>query len=421
MKKVILAIENKKLENKLKENNNIKMVCNNLQYREGILEILENNKNIDFILINENLPGIISIEELIKKIKIINNKINIIIFLEKEEINKINKLEKLNINNIYLNKKININKIITLIIKNNNLKNNYNKNDLFNHKIKNEKINNNKLIKINNLENNKFNKLKIIFNKIKLNKNIKLNNKNNKKNKLITIIGKRKTGKSTIINLLLIYLLQKNKKILLINLNKKIENNYLILFGKKYYKIKNNYFNTYNLINNKLNKKDIFLKSEIKINNNLFFLNNFQKIIEQNNYNNILEYFTKYYIKKYDYVLVDIGDSANRRIKQKITELSDRNIMVMTNNLLGIKEVERLRADQNLIENNKENSLHIVLNKYYFSSISKSIFKDLVKRKIRVSIIFSNKKFINISNKILKNEKFNFNLFLKNKLKNILK
>ena len=234
-------------------------------------------------------------------------------------------------------------------------------------------------------------------------------------------MGKRKTGKSTIINLLLIYLLQKNKKILLINLNKQLENNYLILFGKKYYKIKNNYFNKYNLINNKLNKNNIFLKSEIKINNNLFFLNNFQKIIQQNNYNNILEYFTKYYIKKYDYVLVDIGDSANRRIKQKIVKISDKNIMVMTNDLLGIKEVERLSLESNLKEDNKENSLHIILNKYYFNSISNSIFKNLVKRKIKFSTIFYNKKFINLSNKILKNRKFNFNLFFKNKLKNILK
>ena len=88
MKKIILAINNKKLEEKIKESNNIKIVCNNLQYREAILEILEENKNIDFILINENLPGIISIEELIKKIKLINNKINIIFFIEKEDINK---------------------------------------------------------------------------------------------------------------------------------------------------------------------------------------------------------------------------------------------------------------------------------------------------------------------------------------------
>ena len=220
-KKIILAINNNKLEKKIKENNTIEIVSNNLQYREAILEVLERNRNIDFILINEGLPGIISIEELIKKIKIINNKINIIIFLEKENINKINKLKNLNINNIYLNKKINTTKIVNLILNNNYIKNN----------------------KINN-------------------KNI-INNKTKKelnKNKLIIINGKRKSGKSTIVNLLLIYLLQENKKILLINLNKKLENNYLILFGKKYYKIKNNNFNKNNYLNKKTNKSNIFLK-----------------------------------------------------------------------------------------------------------------------------------------------------------------
>ena len=111
MKSVLLAIDDKKLIKKIEEDNNINLVNNNLQYREAILEILEKNKNIDFILINENLPGLISIEELIKKIKIINNKINIIFFLEKYDINKKNKLNNLNIDNIYFNKKININKI----------------------------------------------------------------------------------------------------------------------------------------------------------------------------------------------------------------------------------------------------------------------------------------------------------------------
>ena len=411
----MLAINNNKLEEKMKENNNIEIICDNLQYREAILEILEKNKNINYILINENLPGIISIEELIKKIKIINNKINIIIFLEKENTDKINKLNKLNVNNIYINRKININKIINIIIqKNSNIKNK---------KIE-EEINI-KLNKINNLKNSISNKIKDIFNEIKLNKNktknnIKLNNKYNKKNKLITIIGKRKSGKSTIINLLLIYLLEKNKKILLINLNKKIENNYLILFGKKYYKIKNNHFNKNKLINNKINKNNIFLKSEIKINNNLFFLNNFQKIIQENNYKNILKFFKKYYTKKFEYILIDIGNNADRRTKQKIMKISDKNIRVMTDDLLGIKEIEELKLNINKEDSNKENSLHIILNKYYFNSISCSIFKNFVNKKIKFSTIFYNKKFKNFKNKILKNKKIKLNIFLKNKIKNIL-
>ena len=390
IRKIIIAINNKKLEDKIKENDNIRIVCNNLQYREAILEILEKNKNIDYILINENLPGIISVEELIKKIKIINNKINIIFFLEKEDIDKINKLKKLNIENIFLNKKININKVLNLIIKNNNF-NNLKINNKIEEKIINKKTNKSK-------------------------NNTNLNKKYNRANKLITITGKRKSGKSTIISLLLIYLLEKKQKILLINLNKKIENNYLILFGKKYYKIKNKNSKA----NNKLNRNNIFLKSEIKINNNLIFIDDFQKIIQENNYNNILEYFNKYYIKKYDYILVDIGDNADRRIRQKITKISNKSIVVMNSKLLGIKEIRQLMQKSKLQTKEKKKSLHIILNKCYFSSISNSILKKLTKKKIEIDIIFYNRKLKNIQDKTLNDEKIKINLFLKNKLKNIL-
>ena len=70
MKKIILGVHNKKIINKIKNNREIKII-NKVQYREAILEIMENNKNIDEIYIEENLQGIISIEKLIEKI---NNK-----------------------------------------------------------------------------------------------------------------------------------------------------------------------------------------------------------------------------------------------------------------------------------------------------------------------------------------------------------
>ena len=172
MKKVILAINNKKIIQKIKQNKEIEII-NNVQYREGILEILDKEKNISNIYIEEKIPGIISIEKLIEKIKIINKKINIIIFLEKEELEKINKLKKLEIKNIYIKNKLIINEK--------------------------KKINNNKLLK-----------------------NKKTKEKNIKNNKIIFIYGNKKTGKTTITNLILIYLLKLNKKILLININKKL-------------------------------------------------------------------------------------------------------------------------------------------------------------------------------------------------------
>ena len=46
MKKIILGVHNKKIINKIKNNREIKII-NKVQYREAILEIIENNKNID--------------------------------------------------------------------------------------------------------------------------------------------------------------------------------------------------------------------------------------------------------------------------------------------------------------------------------------------------------------------------------------
>ena len=401
MRKIILAIDNRKIEDKIFNNiDNKNIELNILQYREAILEMLGKEKEVDSIFINESLPGIISIEELIKKIKIINNKVNLFLFLEKEDINKKNKLNKLGITNIYLIKKINIKNIINLL--NGNL-------------IKNKKIKN----KINYFNNNK---IKYFFNKLKINKNnnykkiIKNKENNNKRNKIITVEGKRKSGKSTLINLLLIYLLQKNKKILLINLNKKIENNYFYLFKKYFYRKKKNYFK----INNNFDKNNIFYNYEIKIKNNLIFLNNFQEIIKENNYYDILEYFYNYYIKNFDYVLVDVGDTASSKIRNNLVKKSDKELIVINDKRLGVQDIADLSEKIERNKKDKEKSLHIVLNKYYFNSISKAIFKNLLKNKITFLIFFYNRELKKIPTKIKYNKKIKLSLFLKINLNNII-
>lgn len=396
MRKIVLAINNKKIEDKIFNNIDSKNIeLDILQYREAILEMLGKEKKVDSIFINENLPGIISIEELIKKIKIINNKVNLFLFLEKEDVNKKNKLNRLGIYNIYLIKKINTKNIINLL--NNNF-------------INNKKINNN-IIKYF------FNKIKLnnsnIYKKIKL---IKNKGNNNKKNKIITVEGKRKSGKSTLINLILIYLLQKNKKILLINLNKKIENNYFYLFRKYIYKKKNNYIN----INNYLDKNNILNNYEIKIKNNLTFLNSFQEIIKENKNYNVLEYFYNYYIEKFDYVLVDVGDKASSKVGDSLLKKTDKELIVINDKRLGIQDIDYLLKKVEKNKRNKEKSLHIILNKYYFNSISKTIFKNLLKNKIPFLVFFYNEELKKIPSKIKYNKKIKLNLFLRINLNNII-
>lgn len=96
---ILTAINNEKIFKELK--NNMKIIYNDIQYKEGILEILEKNKNIDVVIISENISGQIKIEELIKKIKKINSKINIIIILNKKDLLKEEYLIKNKIKFIY--------------------------------------------------------------------------------------------------------------------------------------------------------------------------------------------------------------------------------------------------------------------------------------------------------------------------------
>ena len=344
MKKIILAINDKKTIKKLKEKYKLQEIII-VQYREAIIEILEENINIEKIVIEENIPGIISIEKLIKTIKNKNKKININIILEKEDFNKKDKLKKLEIKGIYIKNKLRINK-----------------------KKKQEK---------DKIDKNK------IYNK-----------------KIIFIYGDKKTGKTTIINLFLIYLLKINKKILLINLNKKIENNYLKIFNK--YLRKNKIKNT----KEKENKKQLY-NFMIKINFNLTFLPITNQYI---NYNEIKKFLFEN-SKKYDYILVDSGNNCNYKIKQIIMKFSNSNIKinVIDNKLLGIEELERNTLNGTEENYKNQNCLHIIYNKYYFNSVSQLILKNLFKNTFKIHTIFYRKKLKNLTKQIQKNKKIKIN------------
>ena len=171
--KVLTAIGNENLNNILKNQNEFEILENDIFYKEGILEFLEKNNNVDILILYEKLSGEINIINLINKIKIINNEINIFFILENknDELEKI--LKKENIKNIFYINEINVNDFID--------------------KIKNEKINNNeKLIEEINL-------LKNIINK-KDEELIKYKNSNFENKKLVVLIGEENVGKTTILN-----------------------------------------------------------------------------------------------------------------------------------------------------------------------------------------------------------------------------
>lgn len=111
---IITAINDKKIYSELENNKHIKIISKDIQYKEGILEMLEENRNINFIILKEDLPGQIKNIELINKIKKINSKIKLIFILNKKEDIKENYFKKNNINYVYCSE-INIKKILEII------------------------------------------------------------------------------------------------------------------------------------------------------------------------------------------------------------------------------------------------------------------------------------------------------------------
>ena len=327
MERIITAIGNPIINKKLKENKKIKIIGKDIQYREAILEILEKDKNINYIILSEKIPGEIDIENLIKKIFKINRKINIIFLLKQENKEKEIILKKLNVKEIYLERKLNIKKIINII--------------------KGENKVNDKKIK-----------------------------KEIKENKIIVITGLPKSGKTTITILFTKILLEKNKKILLINLNKKIENNYLKLI--------------------KINNKKIKEKKEIALNKNLNIIYNFKNIIENNE-----KYINKILKKiklKYDYILIDMNSNNKEKIKKEIYKNSNKILFLFIGNIFGIKETEKILKKENNKFSIQEKNLYLIQNKYLFKSIDSQIIRNILNKKTYK--IYYNKKYKYLLKKI---------------------
>ena len=115
MKNVITALANPELNEILKKEKEINIEYNDIQYQDGVLEILKENNKIDILILSEILPGKQNIKEFILEIKKQNNNLEIIIFLEnkKEDLEMFLKMQ--GIFNIYYNNEINSNTLIKKI------------------------------------------------------------------------------------------------------------------------------------------------------------------------------------------------------------------------------------------------------------------------------------------------------------------
>ena len=115
MKKIITALGNYLLNDKLLEQKEFQVISRDIQYQEGIFEIIEKNNNIDYLILSEILPGENNILELVEKIKEQDKYIKIIIILENKNEELENKLYLKNINKIYYDNQIEIDEIINYL------------------------------------------------------------------------------------------------------------------------------------------------------------------------------------------------------------------------------------------------------------------------------------------------------------------
>lgn len=376
---IITALKNPKTNKKLKEETNFNVIGNDIQYQDGIKEMLEKNREIDLAIISELLPGECEFKELINKIKNINSKIEIIAILKEKNEKLKNYLIEKGIFNIFYNNEITIDQLIKII----NEKNNIKKENEINREI--EKL---KEIILQKKENK--NNLKIFYNNKIINIKNKLNNfinKNkkikNKKNKIISIVGSGGVGKSSFCSIFAKTL--KNPKILIIDfdiLNSSINS----IFGTKKYikKIKEKDNIKLNLKNN---------NQKIKVDKNIdimdganFVKNEGQKHLKEDFSNKLQELSSRYNL-----IIIDNSSEYFCGYTKEVLEESNLILFLLEPNLIELKK--------------SRNLLDIYINKWKI-------------KKEKINIIFNKININSIDNKILKNLFSDFNILGKIKINN---
>ncbi len=351
IKNILTAVGNPKINNELKKYKLFNIINNDIQYQDGVLEILEINKKIDYLILNQLLPGNYRLEELIEKIQENNSNIKIIIILEKynQELEKI--LNKKGIYRILYLNKINIDNLIKII----------------NEDEKMEKYKNEIQKEIDELKN-------IIYEEKYKNKEKIIKKENNINKKIIiSVLGNNGSGKSIFSSVLSKELENYYNKILIIDfdiLNKSIHT----IFGVKKYSKKINNFLINKYQNNNFNIFDLI----IKINNKIDLLSEINLIFNNKNKLNYekLKKLIGLLLNNYDAIIIDTTSEYFFEHIKEITEISDKCIYLTENNLLEISKSKRI-LNKYLKQNIDKNKIKIIFNKCNKFKINKIILKNI--------------------------------------------
>lgn len=376
IKKIITAIGNPMINNELKKEQELNVINNDIQYQDGIFEILEIKKEIDFLILNELIPGDLNLEDLIDKIYENNYDIKIIIILENynEKIEK--KLIKKGVYRIFYNNKVNIDDIKKLLLKNNM--------EIYNEEIRKEIDNlKNYIIKKNKINyKNKFKeKIKKYIN-INLKNMVKININNNynynsylDNSKIISILGNNGAGKSIFSVMLANKIKRLNKKVLIIDFD--ILNNSLhtILGVKKYPEKLKKIIEKNNEFDGELNIENLIIKINNKIDLisgiNILFNSKIKTNIDK--FKNIINYLKNIY----DYIIIDTTSECFFEYTQEIINISNKSIFLTEANLLELSKSKRLLEIYKNNWNIDTNKINIIFNKYNKNSIDMKLLQEL--------------------------------------------
>ena len=374
---ILTAILNENINYKLKEYEKINIKYDDIQYEEGLIEILENDSKIDILILNS-----IFYKNIISKnlMKLINKETTIILIKLKEEVYEYkdnviqienrNEDEMINeIINIISNKfEVEINKVSSI---------NYLKEE--NEKIKNELEMLKKIIE-QKKEKKLFEKIKD-FKKSKEIKEGNIDKKSIKKGNIILFTGVPKTGK-TVISSVVAENLSKYNKVLLIDVNFK-EKDLITLFNKKKF--------------NEKEDENIL----IKINDNLDLLSDLDIVIKdfRTDISSKLDILLNQLLYKYDYLIIDFNLENENFIFEYILNKADKIFILIEGDLLNLKESKKAFEKITNVINKK--TIQIIINKNNSRFIEKEVIENILNVKISMLIDYSNKfiKFINTNGK----------------------
>lgn len=343
--KIITALANEEINKRIKENG-MGIIGKDIQYQEAVIQILEINKSVDLLILSSILQGDLNIYEFINIIKYKFPNLEIIIILEKEDLQLRKFIISKGINNIYYNNRTTFDEILEKLKE---LENKTNKTKI---NYKNKETKNTEKKQLNKIKKYLHRKLKII-NKIMFFKNKKIKLEKNKK--IIAILGPPKIGKT--IFSLIFSLNIKNKKILIINLDKK--KNIKIIIGKMIKKEKNSIQKWKKNIDILLAQKDKTREENLLINN------------QKNRYNKII---LEQFLEEYDYIIIDSNNINEEEIDIKKI---DKIILLVEANLLGIDETREILEEIIHKQKYQKDNTKIVFNKHTKTSINKKTLRNL--------------------------------------------